>query len=99
MQIKIDLKVPSQREHKKLHWQLREAKKFQMIEAVKQVMILQDQHRRYPNLLLQIGGSIKPEHCYIAPILAALRTTGWLEEDCTITLRVDPAFKGLLICL
>lgn len=99
LEVKIDLKVPSQREYKKMHWGMREAKKFQMVNAIKETMILMDQKERYKSVLLVVGGTIAPEHCYISPIIGALRTTGWLDLDCVVAVRTSRETDGLMICL
>lgn len=99
LRVRIDLKVPSQREHRRLHWTLRDTKKFQMIQAVKETMILQDQPGEFGILHLIIGGTIQPENYLITPIVAALRTTGWLKEDCTVSIQADPKRRDLIVML
>lgn len=99
MQVTVDVKIPSQREYKKMHWGMREAKKFELVEATKKALIIEDQPERFSTVLLVIGGTIFPEHCYISPIMAALRTTGWLTEECVISIQVSRKQKGILICL
>lgn len=99
MQVQVDIKIPSQREYKKMHWGLRETKKFEMVEATKQALILRDQLKKTSKLLLEVGGTIMPEHCYISPIVGVLRSTGWLEEGYTVEVMVSKNVKGITIHL
>jgi hypothetical protein len=100
MNIKIDIKIPSQREYRKMHWGLREAKKFEMTKMIKDTLILHNQPaQRATNIMLIIGGVVLPEHCYISPLMATLRSTGWVSDDCMISIQSDKQLKGVTVCL
>lgn len=70
-----------------------------MMQAVKEAMILQDKPGDFGILHLIIGGNIQPENYLITPIVAALRTTGWLKEDCTVSVQSDRKRRDLIVML
>lgn len=98
--IKIDIKVPSKREYDRLLWTLREAKKFQMVQSVKDAMLLEDTILRgAEQLLLEIGGRHYPENCYIQPIVSTLRQGGWIKDECVVVLRSNKELEGITISI
>jgi hypothetical protein len=87
LKIKVEIKVPSQRDYKRMIWELREAVKFSMIEAVRKELLISDKPEQSQNAVtIEIGGKVLPENCHISPIVWVLRRDGWISELAAITI-------------
>lgn len=86
--IKINLRLPSNREYKALPWELREAKKFEIIKMTKDCLI------EYPlpaepkaSVSIMVGSKALPENIHISPMVSVLRRLGWIADNSTIKIR------------
>jgi hypothetical protein len=88
MKIKVEIKVPSQRDYKRMIWELREAVKFAMIEATRKELLLAEEKPNDPKpaVAICVGGRTLPENLHLSPILWVLRHDGWISDGCSITL-------------
>ena len=92
MKIQIETKIPTERDFRKLNWTVREAKKFEMVEAAKMSLILHSLPDEPRGLVaIEIGASTTPEHLHVEPIITVLRRLGWISQDCSIVLRTTDA--------
>lgn len=99
MKIKVDIKVPSQRDYKRMIWELREAMKFAMIEATRRELLLNEKPEEpSETVAIGIGGRVLPENCHISPVIWVLRKDGYITDNCAITL-VPVEMDGVTIAI
>ncbi len=99
LKIKVEIKVPSQRDYKRMIWELREAVKFAMIEAVRKELLLAEKPEHSQKAVtIEIGGKVLPENCHISPIVWVLRRDGWISDRSGITI-IPGEYEGVTISL
>lgn len=99
LKVKVEIKVPSQRDYKRMIWELREAVKFAMIEATRKELLLSEKPAEaQQSVTIEIGGRAFPENCHISPIIWVLRRDGWISDRSAITL-VPAEAEGVTISL
>lgn len=97
-QIEIKTKIPTHREYKGLPWQLRDVKKFEMAQATKDAMLLQDKLAQVADrLVLEVGGTAFAENYYVIPVIGVLRKGGWISQDCVVTIQSNEKIKGFIV--
>lgn len=100
MKIQINTKVPTDREFRKLDWPIREAKRFEMIEASRKALIMEDLPEEPVKMVaLEIGSKTNVERLFIRPIIEVLRSDGFIADDCSIVLRTTDAYGLVEITL
>ncbi len=96
-QIKIDIEVATQKEHRRLNWAIRSARKTTMTDAVRDALMA-SLARPEEAIAVEIGirAGTFPESAYIAPIVSFLRRGGWIRQDAAII--ITPATRrGIFI--
>jgi len=88
MKIPIDIKIVSQREHSRLNWALREARKSVMAKAVRDALLVESLPRDplYQAVEIGIPRSVPPEGAFFAPIVSVLRDDQWISESASVVI-------------
>ncbi|NTW30641.1 MAG: hypothetical protein HGA33_05150 [Candidatus Moranbacteria bacterium] len=91
--IKLELEIVTQREHNRLNWALREARKAAIVKAVRDSLIVQESGPEYAKAVeIGIRRDMAPEAAYIAPIVSTLRDDGWISARASVV--ITPSLKS-----
>jgi hypothetical protein len=97
--IKIETKVPTEREFKRLHWTLRETKKFEMVEATRTALLnMPKPENGLSEVVIEVGGGANPENYFLAPVFSVLRSGGWIADDTAVVLKRGK-LNGIIVTL
>lgn len=87
MKIKLDIEIVTQREHNRLNWAIREARRSVLAKAVRDALILQETGPEHARAVeIGIRHEMIPEAAYIAPIVSTLRDDGWIRSGASVVI-------------
>lgn len=85
--VTINTNVPTNREFRRMHWSLREAKRYEMLEAIKAALLLEKRPDvPFEGVRIETSSRALPEHYYLDPLFSVLRAGSWISNGASITL-------------
>jgi len=86
MKTHIEAEPLPNRTFNRLPWQIREVRKAELMQTVRDGLFLCDEKPKDPACVVEIGirkGKL-PETMHLNPVILVLRNDGWIRDDATV---------------
>lgn len=100
MKTHIDIELLPKRAYERLPWQMREVKKKEVVDKVRECLLTSPEKPQEPVSAVEIGIRVGrlPEHTNVEPVLLVLRNDGWISDNATVILTPSTQF-GIFIAI